>query len=111
MPGLQGELYVSCPLRKDTLASVSRIMIGNLQRLGLLSPYEKKISMMVRAIFLNPPTICTSVNLAEHSCVPAVHLNYCQRNNLLFYNFFRRNVTFSQDLRGGRFQANPKSIH
>jgi abortive infection alpha-like protein len=42
MTGLQGEPYVSCPLRKDTLASVSRIMLGNLQRLGLLSPYRER---------------------------------------------------------------------
>ena len=42
MPRLQGEPYVSCPLRKDTLASVSRVMLGNLQRLGLLSPYRER---------------------------------------------------------------------
>jgi len=42
MPGSTGEPYVSCPLRKNTLASVSRIMLGNLQRLGLLTPYREK---------------------------------------------------------------------
>ena len=42
IPGLQGEPYVCSPLRKDTLASVSRVMLGNLQRLGLLTPYRER---------------------------------------------------------------------
>lgn len=42
MPWLHGEPFLNCPLRKDTLASVSRIMLGNLQRLGLLSPHRER---------------------------------------------------------------------
>ena len=38
----QGEPYVNCPLRKNTLDSVSRVMLGNLQRLGLLTPFRER---------------------------------------------------------------------
>jgi Abortive infection alpha len=40
--GLHGDPYVSCALRKKTLASASHVMLGNLQRLGLLTPYREK---------------------------------------------------------------------
>ena len=50
--------------------------------------------MMVRAIFLNPPTICTSVNLVEHSCGPAVHLKSCCRNDVVPDEFSKQNVAF-----------------
>jgi hypothetical protein len=40
--GYQGEPYVLCPLRKNTLNSASRVMLGNLQRLGLLTPYRER---------------------------------------------------------------------
>ena len=80
--GLPGDPYVSCRVRKNTLASVSRVMLGNLQRLGLLTPYrEKDYDETERAVSLNPPTTSTSVRSAEHSCVLAVHLNKCCRSD------------------------------
>lgn len=42
MPELHGEAYVNCPLRRDTLASAPSVMLGNLQRLGLLTPYGER---------------------------------------------------------------------